>query len=173
MNKIQYQEYLQSDKWRQKADNAKERVGWHCQVCNASGIQNQLHAHHRTYENLGNEPPEDITVLCRKCHALFHDKLARDDVAMALLDDLPDALRRWDIPSYQDNNYQCDEQWEYYEEGKRLIRLGSAWLGRGTEGAAQGHSSWYGKAIAILNDYLYLAHDSETCPKCKQAEIEG
>ena len=35
--------------------------------------------HHRTYDNLGDEEPEDLVVLCRKCHATFHGKLAGAD----------------------------------------------------------------------------------------------
>jgi hypothetical protein len=30
-----------------------------------------LEAHHRTYEHMGDEMPEDITVLCHNCHSLY------------------------------------------------------------------------------------------------------
>lgn len=38
-----------------------------------------LDVHHRTYERLGNESPDDLTVLCRDCHKLFsqNGKLSR------------------------------------------------------------------------------------------------
>ena len=71
---IDYQEYIQSPEWRQKAKEAKERAGYRCQLCNKPGDDKCLHAHHRTYERLGDELPEDITVLCDVDHAKFHDK---------------------------------------------------------------------------------------------------
>jgi len=64
-----YFEYINSPEWKARAEKAKERAGHRCQVCNSP---DSLHAHHRTYEHLGDEDPMDITVLCDKCHALFH-----------------------------------------------------------------------------------------------------
>lgn len=74
--RINYREYIRSPEWRAKADAAKERAGHRCQLCNSDG---QLDAHHRTYKRLGNEEPEDITVLCRDCHAKFHGKNGGSD----------------------------------------------------------------------------------------------
>lgn len=65
---IVYQIYIRSDAWRQKANEAKERAGWRCQVCNGT---ERLQAHHRNYDRLGHELPEDITILCDECHELF------------------------------------------------------------------------------------------------------
>lgn len=65
---IDYYEYIKSTAWKEKADAAKERAGNRCQVCNKAG---RLDAHHRTYERLGDELPEDITVLCRECHEVY------------------------------------------------------------------------------------------------------
>jgi hypothetical protein len=72
-----YHEYLKSNEWKQKAEQAKEQAGWRCQLCNKEGNKGSLHAHHRTYERIGNELPEDITVLCSTCHAKFHNKPER------------------------------------------------------------------------------------------------
>jgi hypothetical protein len=66
--KVNYSEYIQSPAWKRKATAAKKRAGNRCQVCNGKG---RLDAHHRTYERLGHERPEDITVLCHKCHKLY------------------------------------------------------------------------------------------------------
>ncbi len=71
---LDYREYIRSDEWKKRAEEAKARVGNRCQVCNRSRTEVQLDAHHRTYEYLGNERPEDITVLCRDCHQLYEDK---------------------------------------------------------------------------------------------------
>ena len=67
---IDYHQYLGSDLWREKATMAKENAGQRCQVCNGTY---RLEAHHRTYERLGFEDRDDITVLCRDCHQVFHD----------------------------------------------------------------------------------------------------
>lgn len=71
-----YQYYINSIFWKARAYTAKERAGQRCQVCNKSQDAVQLDAHHRTYERLGNEQPDDITVLCHNCHAKFHGKEA-------------------------------------------------------------------------------------------------
>ena len=71
---VGYCEYIRSSAWRTKASVAKERASWRCQLCNEHKDNVQLHAHHRTYERLGHERIEDITVLCADCHAKFHNK---------------------------------------------------------------------------------------------------
>lgn len=68
-----YREYLASSEWRARADAAKRRAGFRCQVCNGRG---PLDAHHRTYQRVGHEDPGDLTVLCHDCHELFHERLA-------------------------------------------------------------------------------------------------
>lgn len=70
MNREEYREvYLRSDHWLETRKGALERAGHRCQVCNT---EHQLDVHHRTYERIGYEAAMDLTVLCRKCHDLFH-----------------------------------------------------------------------------------------------------
>ena len=64
-----YDRYIQSDAWRKRADECKRRAGYRCQLCNSAG---PLEAHHRTYERLGREKPEDLTCLCSRCHREYH-----------------------------------------------------------------------------------------------------
>lgn len=64
-----YREYLWSPEWQAKKRDALERAGWRCQLCNSP---EDLDVHHRTYERIFNEPPQDLTVLCRLCHNRFH-----------------------------------------------------------------------------------------------------
>ncbi len=71
---LDYYHYINSSEWRAKAEEAKARTNNRCQICNKSRAEVQLEAHHRTYERLGNELPEDITVLCRNCHQLYEDE---------------------------------------------------------------------------------------------------
>jgi len=66
---VDYDEYIQSEEWFARAYAAKVRAGHRCQVCYSP---DKIQAHHRTYDRLGNELPTDITVLCDKCHKLFH-----------------------------------------------------------------------------------------------------
>jgi len=70
---VNYYEYIRSEAWRTKANAAKKRAGYRCQVCNKHSKEVQLDAHHRTYERLGQEIPDDITVLCRDCHSLYEN----------------------------------------------------------------------------------------------------
>jgi len=64
-----YEKYLETSHWKHKRKMALERARYRCQVCNSNMY---LNVHHRTYENLGNEQLEDLTVLCRDCHSLYH-----------------------------------------------------------------------------------------------------
>lgn len=70
---IDYQSYLNSERWIKKSNDAKKRSGYRCQLCNKSSKDIQLHAHHRTYERLGKELDTDIIVLCSECHRKFHN----------------------------------------------------------------------------------------------------
>ncbi|MHB8641403.1 MAG: hypothetical protein ACYDA3_00730 [Gaiellaceae bacterium] len=64
-----YREYLQSPEWRTRAAAAKARFGNRCALCNSDG---PLEAHHRTYERIGEELPEDLIPLCADCHGAYH-----------------------------------------------------------------------------------------------------
>lgn len=73
--KINYQDYLQSDSWKWKRQMILDQFRT-CQICNSAV---NLEVHHRTYERLGNEQLEDLTLLCSKCHELFHSKKKIDN----------------------------------------------------------------------------------------------
>jgi 5-methylcytosine-specific restriction endonuclease McrA len=66
---ISYTEYLATPQWRAKALEAKQRAGWLCALC-PSG--EELETHHRTYARVGRERPEDLIVLCGRCHRRHH-----------------------------------------------------------------------------------------------------
>ncbi len=68
-----YQEYLQSNSWARKRAFMLQRAGNRCQLCNTRG---PLQVHHRTYDRIFQERPDDLIVLCRSCHARFHGKVA-------------------------------------------------------------------------------------------------
>lgn len=64
-----YYAYLETPEWQAKRKAALHRAKGRCQVCNGS---QRINVHHRTYERLGNERRDDLLVLCRDCHDLFH-----------------------------------------------------------------------------------------------------
>lgn len=82
MEEMTYKQYLNSSDWRKKANAAKLRALSRCQLCNESHTPNELHAHHRTYERLGHENEMDLTVLCIRCHEIFHDCVKMDTTAL-------------------------------------------------------------------------------------------
>jgi hypothetical protein len=67
--KAWYRQYLQTPEWRQRADAVKERFGWRCALCNSD---KNLEAHHRTYQRVGTELPDDLIALCADCHGTYH-----------------------------------------------------------------------------------------------------
>lgn len=68
---VEYSEYIKTEAWRQRAEAAKARAGQRCQICNRAAPRVTLTVHHRTFERLGEEQPEDLTVLCRSCYELY------------------------------------------------------------------------------------------------------
>jgi hypothetical protein len=71
-SKSAYSEYLKSPRWKELKKQALIKSGNKCQVCNSSL---KLNVHHREYPKIwGEEPQSFLTVLCNKCHKLFHKK---------------------------------------------------------------------------------------------------
>lgn len=69
---LPYKDYLHTPHWKRKRESKLRAVGHRCQVCDRrSGT---LDVHHRTYDRLGKELDEDLTVLCRECHNIFHEQ---------------------------------------------------------------------------------------------------
>lgn len=73
---MNYNDYLKTDYWKAVALAVKKRSGYRCQICNS---QHDLQAHHRCYDNRGRELEhlDDLTCLCRRCHAVFHGQLSQ------------------------------------------------------------------------------------------------
>jgi hypothetical protein len=74
---MSYPEYLKTREWADKREQALDRDGHRCRVCNSS---EHLHVHHRTYERRGNEDLNDLTTLCKTCHESFHERMRQDDL---------------------------------------------------------------------------------------------
>jgi 5-methylcytosine-specific restriction endonuclease McrA len=67
--KNKYHNYLLSDEWAQLKIDLFQNRGRKCEYC---GKTKDLHVHHKTYKNIFNEEPEDLIILCRKCHNKEH-----------------------------------------------------------------------------------------------------
>lgn len=61
--------YLRSPMWKAKRDLILARAKGRCEVCRR---KLPLEVHHKTYENLFNEPLTDLIALCRDCHKFWH-----------------------------------------------------------------------------------------------------
>lgn len=72
LRSLPYVQYLETDTWKRTREIAIKRSGSRCQLC---GSTSQLNVHHNNYQNKGEEMPYDLVVLCRPCHAKFHDKV--------------------------------------------------------------------------------------------------
>ena len=89
-----YEEFLNTEEWKQVAEMVKERDGHKCVIC---GSTENLNAHHIGYEgDYLNE--DDIVTLCRRCHECLHDglneirKATRSGVRKMLGDVLSDVV---------------------------------------------------------------------------------
>jgi hypothetical protein len=63
-----YQDYLRSDHWR----TVRKFTLYRQPTCEECGASDHLQVHHLTYDNLGDENPEDLKVLCKGCHLKQH-----------------------------------------------------------------------------------------------------
>jgi hypothetical protein len=63
-----YHVYLLSEPWRKRRDGAMERAGWRCERCG----ERAEHVHHRSYERVFEERPEDLEAVCGACHRHEH-----------------------------------------------------------------------------------------------------
>lgn len=68
--KMRYADYLKTWHWHQILRWILWRARGKCERCLAAHVV--LHVHHRTYDRLGQELPEDLEALCRPCHELEH-----------------------------------------------------------------------------------------------------
>jgi len=69
MTKEEYAMYLKTDGWKERRKGALKYADKRCQLCNST---DKLNVHHNTYDNLGDEMPRDLIVLCEACHYYLH-----------------------------------------------------------------------------------------------------
>lgn len=138
----QYRAYLQSDGWQVRREGALRRAGHRCQLCNGS---ERLQVHHRTYERVGNELPEDLTVLCFGCHRRLHQPVLKERLPKAeakaerrrRIDDLIlAALEQYGAMTWDTLRAQIT-----YPNGSRTISKAQAW-GRARRLLGQHRIEW-------------------------------
>jgi 5-methylcytosine-specific restriction endonuclease McrA len=94
--RVDYHQYINSLEWINKSEQAKKRAEYRCQVCNRSNSEVVLHTHHRTYERLGNEKDQDLTVLCQVCHQIFHENRRLESQKNKPAPYIDRVLRQWE-----------------------------------------------------------------------------
>ena len=63
---MDYYKYINSQEWKEKT---RLFAAIKCEFC---GSTKRLQTHHRHYDTLGEELPEDLISLCRSCHKAIH-----------------------------------------------------------------------------------------------------
>lgn len=71
LREMPYEEYLKTNHWDAVRHRTFQRHGRRCYI--GSGCSGPLDVHHVTYDNRGDEKPEDTIPLCRKHHQMKHD----------------------------------------------------------------------------------------------------
>jgi 5-methylcytosine-specific restriction endonuclease McrA len=66
-----YNQYLSSNIWKEKRKLIFDRDNNICQICKT---EPSSEVHHLTYQNVYNEPLEDLIAICSPCHRKKHDK---------------------------------------------------------------------------------------------------
>lgn len=66
-----YNEYLESDLWKEKREFILDQLG---RICSKCGSKKNLLIHHKTYESVANESIHDVAVLCWRCHEKEYGK---------------------------------------------------------------------------------------------------
>lgn len=76
--RCKYEGYMQSKRWFAKRKHKLLVANYTCERCGycsyTAAVDIPLDVHHKTYEHLGDEPLEDLEVLCRRCHTQHHGR---------------------------------------------------------------------------------------------------
>ena len=111
-----YLAYLQSDRWALQRAAALARAKYRCSTC---GSVIDLEVHHLTYDRLGDELPQDLTVLCETCHTRLHRRESAERLHNARLDGWARKVYGDDWRDYEDIDAVTEEFNEWLEENDR------------------------------------------------------
>lgn len=74
----EYDAYMSSDEWRQKAQRRLQIDNFKCQMCGRGTDETALHVHHILYRTFRHEDPLiDLITLCPSCHEAVHAMMCR------------------------------------------------------------------------------------------------
>lgn len=111
---VNYQRYIQSDKWKEKrAKIIEERK--QCEMCDSA---ENLQVHHLTYKRLGNEDDRDLMLLCQNCHQHIHT----DENAIPYINIIDGTMELFSNKNYIKRFYdnQLPEVLTFVEVGKTI-----------------------------------------------------
>lgn len=77
MGYVDYHEYIRSEEWAEKRNLVYLRANGYCEADGC--VRRASQVHHKTYDNLGDEPLEDLEALCHRCHLNRHPDAAKKD----------------------------------------------------------------------------------------------
>ena len=69
LREMPYPEYLLTTHWQWTRYRKLAQAGYRCERCHGTAM---LEVHHKTYERIGQERMDDLTVLCDRCHRMIH-----------------------------------------------------------------------------------------------------
>lgn len=109
----EFQDYLESDKWKQKREERYKKDNHQCVLCKSN---KRISCHHLTYARLYKEDINDLITFCNKCHQRIH-KISPPH-------DIPDFVKQTAIdkvyaPSTED---MVKLMWKNCEEDKKIQR---------------------------------------------------
>src|SRR5882724_3169206 len=67
----EYQQYLQTDAWRERRERVLKRANYICEGCR---INQAVQVHHMTYDDVGGEFLWQLVAICRDCHERYHGR---------------------------------------------------------------------------------------------------
>jgi hypothetical protein len=109
---VDYNDYLSTEHWKLKRTEVVRRYGYRCACCGEAGTSRRgPDIHHITYDNMGDEPPQDLIPLCQKCHSLMHQLITMYEKKGF----------SWLKASYEANKYLIEGN-EKNRPGKLLIK---------------------------------------------------
>lgn len=74
MLQLDYDQYINSPRWRRRK---VEYFARHNRLCRLCGKGKDIHLHHLTYERMGAELDSDLMPLCQRCHDIVHQYAKR------------------------------------------------------------------------------------------------
>ena len=75
-----YKNYIQSKEWFDMKIDLLQIRGCKCEICQIAKSPCKIQMHHITYKNLYNESPNELMLLCNKCHMKIHGLIKKKKV---------------------------------------------------------------------------------------------